>query len=82
MAERAPMPNPDWPKLIAELEQKLTAYKIASCLGIQITQLDRIKAGSEPKYGVAVALMGIHEIFCGGRRDEAPLLPRPAPDRG
>lgn len=54
----------DWPRLIAECEAAgLSLWKIGQCIGLQVTQVERLKAGSEPKHSAGELLLALHDVI-------------------
>lgn len=54
----------DWPRIIAELEQHVSLYKLAIMMDRQLVQLQRWKAGSEPRHQEGELLLLIHARYC------------------
>lgn len=54
----------DFSKIIAEIEAAgITTYKLSVMMRRQMTQINRWKAGSEPKFYEGQMLMEIHSEF-------------------
>ena len=54
----------DFTKIIAEIEAAgITPYKLATMMKRQMTQLNRWKAGSEPRFYEGQMLMEIHAEY-------------------
>lgn len=54
----------DFTKIIAEIEAAgVTPYKLSVMLHRQMTQINRWKAGSEPRYYEGLMLVEIHREF-------------------
>lgn len=54
----------DWAKLIAELKAHgVSAYKLSQMLGVQLFQVQRWIAGSEPKHFIGERIRSIHAEY-------------------
>lgn len=58
----------EWQGIIAELEARdWTIYKIATRLGVQYLQVQRLKEGGRAEYAIGAALLELHRTECSTR---------------